>query len=106
MRLIFNEKLLKSVICGSVNNAWIREQCFYALFTEDLVNNCGLEKKKKKEEEGERRKKKRRRANTQSKHILIDNTCKLKNVVKICVMKFRSCLVEHISNMSSVFKQH
>ena len=36
------KKLLKKC------NLWVREQYTEVLFTEDLVNNCGLEKKKKK----------------------------------------------------------
>ena len=38
------KKLLKSIIYG-----FICEQCTKALFMEDLVNNCNLEKKEKKE---------------------------------------------------------
>ena len=38
---IFNKKVIKSVICGTVNST-------YALFTVDKVIFCGLEKKKKK----------------------------------------------------------
>ena len=47
---IFNEKVAEKC------NLWVREQYTEILFTEDLVNNYGLEKKKK------RRKKKRGRA--------------------------------------------
>ena len=39
---IFNEKVAEKC------NLWVREQYTEVLFTEDLVNNCGLEKKKKK----------------------------------------------------------
>ena len=60
MKPIFNEKVVEKC------NLWVCEQCTKALFTEYLVNNCGLKKKKKKK----RRKKKRGRANAQSKHIL------------------------------------
>ena len=42
MRPIFNEKVTEKY------NLWVRKQCTEALFTEDLVNNCGLEKKEKK----------------------------------------------------------
>ena len=42
MRPIFNEKVTEKC------NLWVRKQCMEALFTEDLVNNCGLEKKEKK----------------------------------------------------------
>ena len=62
MGSIFNEKVAEKC------NLWVRKQCTEALFTEDLVNNSGLEKKKKKK--GKRIKKKRGRANAQSKHIL------------------------------------
>ena len=58
---IFNEKVAEKC------NLWVREQYTEVLFTEDLVNNCGLEKKKKKEK-GKRKMKKRGRANMQSKH--------------------------------------
>ena len=57
---IFKEKVTEKC------NLWVREQCFCALFAEDLVNNRGLEKKKK----GKRIKKKHGRANAQSKHSL------------------------------------
>ena len=43
MKPIFNEKVTEKY------NLWVRKQCTEALFTEDLVNNCGLEKKEKKE---------------------------------------------------------
>ena len=39
---IFNEKVTEKC------NLWVHEQYTEVLFTEDLVNNCGLEKKKKK----------------------------------------------------------
>ena len=52
---IFNKKLLKSVICGTVNSA----QCTYALFTVDKVNYCRLNQKKKKKKE----------KNVEEKHI-------------------------------------
>ena len=41
MEPIFNEKVTEKC------NLWVREQCTEALFTEDLINNCGLKKKKK-----------------------------------------------------------
>ena len=44
MRSIFNEKVSKKC------NLWVREQYMKVLFTEDLVNNCGLKKRKKKKE--------------------------------------------------------
>ena len=42
---IFDEKLLKSLICGT------REQCTGALFIVDLLTIAGWTKKKKKKEE-------------------------------------------------------
>ena len=45
MRPIFNEKVDKKCIL------WVREQYTETLFTEDLVNNYGLEKKKKTQKE-------------------------------------------------------
>ena len=48
MGAIFNEKVAEKC------NLWVHEQYTETIFTEDLVNNYGLEKKKKK-----RRKKKR-----------------------------------------------
>ena len=47
---IFNEKVTKKC------NLWVREQYMKVLFTEDLVNNCGLKKKKKKRKENAERK--------------------------------------------------
>ena len=60
MGLIFNEKVAEKC------NLWVHEQYTKVLFTENLVNNYGLEKKKK----GKRIKKKRGCTNAQSKHIL------------------------------------
>ena len=61
---IFNEKVVEKW------SLWVCEHYMDVLFTEDLVNNCGLgkkkEKKKKKKENAERGK--RRRANMLSKH--------------------------------------
>ena len=61
MRPIFDEKLLKSVICGT------REQCTGALFTVDLSTIAGWTKKKKKK----KRREKRRLQNANSKLIWI-----------------------------------
>ena len=52
---IFNEKVAKKC------NLWVREQYTEILFTEDLVNNYGLEKKKNAE---------RKNVDAQSKHSL------------------------------------
>ena len=44
---ILIKKLLKSVICGTVNST-------HTLFTVDKVNYCGLGKKKRKKKRGKR----------------------------------------------------
>ena len=65
MRPIFNEKVAEKC------NLWVHKQCMEALFIEDLVNNCGLEKKKKRKKKKENAERKNvDTANAQSKHIL------------------------------------
>ena len=78
-------------------NLWVYEQYTEALFTEDLVNNCDLEKKKK----GKRRKKKRGRANMQSKHSLNQTfqTFKIMTFInKLFLKSFDITLMRNIKN--------
>ena len=77
---IFNKKVTEKC------NLWFRKQCTKALFTKDLVNNCGLKKKKKK---GKRKKKKHGHANAQFKHIQRLPKSQLKEIRESIAMNLR-----------------